>query len=216
MGDRPTNSHPTEHQRPILVTGFGPFHHHVVNASWVAVQELKQLGVEHNSQQVPLEIREVVVAYDVVSTTIPRLYKEVSPRLCVHVGVSPYKCVKLERVARNRGYTTVDIKGKTPSSLACVSEGPDLICTTFNVDSVCRSVSQKQLDVKFDVSGDAGRYLCDFIYYQSLHQEQAPVIFVHVPELDKPYSVDQLALALKNIIEALLKELESAAEKSEN
>lgn len=195
-------------QRPVLVTGFGPFHHHSVNASWVAVQALQQLGVEHESQPVPLEIREVTVAYDVVSSIVPRLYEETNPRLCVHVGVSPYKSIKLEKTGRNHGYVMPDVKGKVPSSHACVSGGPDLISTSFNVDNVCRFAARKQPDVKFNVSCDAGRYLCDFIYYRSLHQGQAPVLFVHVPELNKPYSADQLANALKSIIQGLLEELD--------
>ena len=194
-------------ERPVLVTGFGPFHHHVVNASWVAVQEMKKLGVKHNSKEVRLEIREIPVAYEVVSSMIPKLYEEVKPKLCLHVGVSPYKVVKLEKHGKNSRYGMADIYGKAPSNLTCVSGGPDLIKTFFNVEKVCQSVAQKQTDVAFDVSSDAGRYLCDFLYYTSLHQKQAPAFFVHVPELNKPYSAQQLAIAIKNIVEALLDEL---------
>lgn len=78
-------------ERPVLVTGFGPFGHHAVNASWVAVSGLKKLGVEHNSKEVPLEAKEIPVAYDIVSSVVPQLYERFNPRLCVHVGVSPYK-----------------------------------------------------------------------------------------------------------------------------
>lgn len=78
-------------ERPVLVTGFGPFGHHTVNASWVAVSGLKKLGVEHNARQVPLEAKEIPVVYDIVSSVVPQLYERFNPRLCVHVGVSPYK-----------------------------------------------------------------------------------------------------------------------------
>ena len=44
----------------VLVTGFGPFHHHTVNASWAAVQELQKIGVRDvDSVGVTLAIREV-------------------------------------------------------------------------------------------------------------------------------------------------------------
>ena len=44
----------------VLVTGFGPFQNHTVNASWAAVQELEKMGVQDaNSQSVSLTIREV-------------------------------------------------------------------------------------------------------------------------------------------------------------
>ena len=82
---------PLEPERPVLVTGFGPFGHHKVNASWAAVCGLKKLGVEYKSTEVALETREIPVAYDIVSSVVPQLYERFNPRLCVHVGVSPYK-----------------------------------------------------------------------------------------------------------------------------
>ena len=194
-------------ERPVLVTGFGPFHHHTVNASWVAVQGLSKLGVRHNSSPVPLEIREIPVAYEDVSSTVPKLFEELQPRLCVHVGVSPYNVIKLEQVGRNNGYCMADIYGRAPGTMVCVPNGPEAIQTRFNVERICEQVSKQQVDVTFEVSRDAGRYLCDFIYYTSLHLNKSPVVFVHVPELNKPYSADQLAVALKKIVEVLLDEM---------
>lgn len=204
MGEREALA-PTE--GPVLVTGFGPFHHHVVNASWVAVQEMQRLGVEHASRPVSLVAREIPVVYDTVSEGIPKLHEEVKPKLCVHVGVSPYKGVKMERIARNHPYLMADVKGKAPSGFRCVQGGPECIQTPFNLERLCAKVSKRQSDVEFGVSTDAGRYLCDFIYYTSLHVNSAPVLFVHVPELNKPYTAEQLGLALKTIVEALLEEM---------
>ena len=196
-----------EQENPILVTGFGPFHHHAVNASWVAVQEMEKLGIEHKSRKIPLRTKEVPVAYDVVSSMVPSLHKEIKPRLCVHVGVSPYKVIKIEKYGRNVGYKVADIFGKAPQTKLCVPGGPECISTQFNIEGVCETLSKKQSDVTFEISHDAGRYLCDYIYYTSLHHGKSPVVFVHVPELNKPYSAEQLAAALKGIIEALLDEL---------
>lgn len=46
---------------PVLVTGFGPFLHHPVNASWAAVQELEKIGLQNSKLRsaVPLVTREV-------------------------------------------------------------------------------------------------------------------------------------------------------------
>ena len=194
-------------ERPVLVTGFGPFHHHRVNASWAAVQALKQQGVQYDSKDVPLEIREIPVAYEDVLSTVPKLHSDLQPRLCLHVGVSPYKVIKMEKFGRNKGYVMADIHGRAPEAYMCVQGGPDAIKTCFNVEGICEQVSKRQTDVTFETSSDAGRYLCDFIYYTSLHLNQTPVLFVHVPELGKPYSAQQLGTALKSIVESLLAEL---------
>lgn len=191
----------------VLVTGFGPFHHHRVNASWVAVQELAGIGVKHKGEEVHLEIREIPVVYEVVSKEIPKVWEEVKPKLCVHVGVSPYDCIKIEKNGSNIGYFLPDVASQTPANGVCVKGSSDVITTIFNVEEVCKNVSLKQPDVRFETSEDAGQYLCDFIYYTSLQLQKAPVIFVHVPPLDNPYSQDQLAHGLKNIIETLLEHM---------
>lgn len=97
-----------------------------------------------------------------------------------------------------------DIYGEAPEGFKCVSGGPDCLQTKFDLPKILEKVSERQADVKFGISSDAGRYLCDFIYYTSLYVNSAPVLFVHVPELGKPYTVQQLAQALKTIIEVLI------------
>ena len=51
------------------------------------------------------------------------------------------------------------------------------------------------------------RYLCDFIYYTSLHINCECSAFVHVPPLGKPYSGQQLALSIRHAILAMLSQL---------
>ena len=167
---------------------------HIFSCAWCDISHA------HTLPQVP-------VVYDVVSKLIPKLIEEVKPQLCVHVGVSPYKEVKLEKCGKNFPYFMADVNGKAPPEFKCVPNGPESIETRFNVEKICEKVSKKHSDVEFGVSTDAGRYLCDFIYYTSLSINSAPVLFVHIPELDKPYNSHQLASALKTIIETLLEEM---------
>lgn len=197
-------------ERPVLVTGFGPFRGHPINASWVAVQELKQkLAIEHNGKEVQLEVREIPVVYDFVQSEIPKLWEEVKPRFCVHVGVAGRtNVIRIEKYGRNVGYHSMDIQKKVPIENVCVLNGPNEICTRFNTDLLCKKASERMKDVDFVVSSDAGRYLCDYIYYTSLHLNQGPVLFIHVPDLDHPYSSGELAMALKHILECLLEEID--------
>ena len=190
---------------PVLVTGFGPFHNISVNASWVAVQELAEMNV-YNPDGSPckLEIREIPVEYEAVTSKVPQLWKDLRPRLCVHVGVSPYDCIKIEKVAKNAIYDKLDVTWKCPGTGRCVPEGPSHIKTQVDVQLVVTHVMSTQTAVKVSTSDDAGQYLCDFIYYTSLHHGDAPTIFIHVPPLNQPYSSTQIATALKVIIETIL------------
>ncbi len=193
----------------MLVTGFGPFMYHKVNASWEAVKEMSSLGLQHNGDEVKLVTREIPVVYEVVSKVIPELCNEIKPTLCVHVGVSPHSCVKLEKFGRNESYNMGDINSCLPPDNVCCKGGLNKLRTVFNVNEILKCVSQKQADVVIEVSEDAGRYLCDFIYYTSLyHNGSVPVLFIHVPILNKPYSKEQLGRLLKNIVETLLIHIE--------
>ena len=44
--------------------------------------------------------------------------------------------------------------------------------------------------VKVSASEDAGLYLCEYTYYRSLHSGQAPAVFIHIPPVGEPYSLE--------------------------
>ncbi|XP_075380629.1 pyroglutamyl-peptidase 1 isoform X2 [Mycteria americana] len=171
-------------RRAVVVTGFGPFGEHAVNASWIAVQELEKLGLRDD---VDLHVYEVPVEYQTVQRLIPALWKKHSPQLVVHVGVSGSQC--------------------------CVEGGPECIDSIIDMDTVCKRVSALGLDVAVTISKDAGRYLCDFTYYTSLYQSRGRSAFIHVPPLGKPYTAEQLGRALQAIIEEMLGVLEHSEDK---
>ena len=203
-----------EDRANILVTGFGPFGRHSVNSSWVAVQELNKLWIEQqptqNCKSYKLETREVPVSYSYVAGRLEKIYKEVNPVLCVHVGVSSNKNVKLEKYGRNSGYLIRDTEGSYPVHTQCIKHGPECLSTLFNLEyiqSLLKSTLSGRAQVEFHISENAGRYLCDFIYYTSLYLDACPVVFVHVPPLNDPYTSQQLGQALKDIIEILLLEI---------
>lgn len=59
----------------VLVTGFGPFGEHKINASWEAVKLLP----EYDLQGINLFIEEIEVAYTTVERKVPLLWKEINP-----------------------------------------------------------------------------------------------------------------------------------------
>lgn len=53
----------------------------------------------------------------------------------------------------------------------------------------------------------SNRYLCDFVYYWSLHCGRGKAAFIHVPASGSLASPDKLVPQLCAIIQAMLKEL---------
>ncbi|XP_075720724.1 pyroglutamyl-peptidase 1 isoform X1 [Rhinoderma darwinii] len=192
----------------IVVTGFGPFGEHAVNASWVAVQELEKLGL---GDRVDLHVYEVPVEYQTVQRLIPDLYMKHRPQLIVHVGVSGMaSAITLEKCGHNKGYQGLDNRQFCPDKQCCVEGGPECLQSSIDMDVVCERISAAGLDVQFTVSTDAGRYLCDFTYYTSLYESHGKSVFIHVPPLGKPYTAAQLGRALQTILQVILDMVEQS------
>lgn len=193
-------------KKKVIVTGFEPFGEHAVNSSWVAVQELERLGL---GEAVDLHVCEVPVEYQAVQNLLPSLWKEHQPQLVVHVGVSGLATtVTLEQCGHNEGYKRLDNCNFCPASQCCMENGPNCIQSVLDMDTVCKRVNDSDLGVTLSVSKDAGRYLCDYTYYSSLHLGQGRSAFIHVPPLGKPYSSQDLGRALQATVQEMLKLLE--------
>lgn len=72
--------------RTVLVTGFGPFGIHNINASWQAVKKLSESSSEKLKKlyNINLIIEEIPVRYDYVFGRIPELWKEHKPLVSVY------------------------------------------------------------------------------------------------------------------------------------
>ncbi|KAI9903137.1 hypothetical protein N3K66_002489 [Trichothecium roseum] len=111
----------------------------------------------------------------------------------VHIGMAgPRQVYQVERRAHRRGYRRADVDGETLAEDEDAEDWrwrdyPDELETNIDVDDVLKrwkGHSPKHLNLR--ISEDAGRYLCDFIYYSSLSHLWArgrprKVVFLHVP-----------------------------------
>ncbi|KAF7395378.1 hypothetical protein HZH68_009428 [Vespula germanica] len=192
--------------KKILVTGFGPFDNHIINASWEAVKELSKLWPQSELCNTQLITKQIPVSYEYVSTQISKLWQEHDPIIVIHVGVS-YKasCLTIEHVAHSTGYVRPDIDGKCPNEICTVCQ---ILKTDINVNKLCDSINEnsKESGCKACISHDAGRYLCEYIFYQSLNIGTQKTLFVHVPDLHV-YSSMQTSKGLYDIIYFLVKNL---------
>lgn len=131
--------------------------------------------------------------------------------LVVHIGMAgPNPHYSLERLGHRTGYTTRDVDGRLPSTShppvpPYAEDLPLEIRTDFDAGDILkrwRAAVPDRADVR--MSEDAGRYLCDYIYYRSLELlyekgEKRRVVFLHVPSGSGGYEVSlgkEVALGL--------------------
>ncbi len=121
----------------------------------------------------------------------------------VHVGVSGIASkLTLERQAHNCSYRRNDVKGLCPSEGKCVLESTeDVLKTAFDIDDLA-----KEVKIEVEVSDDPGRFLCDFVYYKSLWSTRGKALFIHVPDLNRPYSKERLAVGIADVLRAICRQ----------
>jgi len=263
-------SDPSSHRRVInvLVTGFGPFKHNPVNASFLIASSLpssitlpRKDNPTHQNQDgvTPYEIfihthpTAVPVAYAKVGSLVPEILKEFAdrnngtyPDLIVHMGIASTRgYYTVETQAHRDQYQMPDIDGKVdyeseklwreqglpeilrpgPSEesdpeIIQISSSPKIIPYPPNEHflQIWKSLAPQGADIR--ISYDAGRYLCEFIFFTSMalaHQagRERAVIFYHVPGWCDEESVNtakEIAIALiKTMVTCWIEEAGSRA-----
>ncbi|KAJ2948765.1 hypothetical protein O0L34_g8024 [Tuta absoluta] len=191
----------------VLVTGFGPFVGHPVNASWEAVKLMNKDKIEkkHHIELVQLEIP---VTYQNVDEFVPALWETHEPKLMIHVGVSNIaKEITLEMQAHRKGYQRMDYFNERPANHVCTAEGAIRLHTKLNVERICKEYNNTSPEKTSAITSlDAGRYLCEYIYYTSLSRDNTRTLFVHVPDTNI-YSSEQTARGLERILDLCMEQI---------
>jgi len=214
------------------MTGFGPFHNITVNPSWEVVKALVK-------ERPTIEVDGRIYAIKIPATPVPVAYGAVdqcastgnhygvgeddeSPCLVIHCGVGQFPSgLVLESIAWNEGYGMPDCDGKRHESGTCISGAPPILKTSLDLECV-RDTVAGSCTTDVIVSTDAGRYLCEYIFYKSLHAVQkqcaaglCPLVagpaalFVHVPpRIGEPCSMDALVDALSAVVKCCLQQLQ--------
>jgi pyrrolidone-carboxylate peptidase len=143
------------------------------------------------------------VSYATVRSLVPSLWEGRKIDFCIHIGMaSGRKFYSIERRGHRDGYFMKDVDNEFLADESAQKQlGSDWIwhnlphelLSSLDVDDVWKrwrlNLSEKtqggkEMDVR--ISEDAGRYLCDFIYFSSLAElerkgEDRRVLFLHVP-----------------------------------
>ena len=184
----------------IFITGYGIFRGYNRNPSAEAVKILqkKLQNSEQNFPDVEFVIKpELKVTY----SEIDELVYPDNCDIVINVGVShkARTVLTLETQACGKSYCRADVENviKHDSKCTLEEEKNDTKFTRINVDYVISKL--KCSSVK---STDAGRYLCEYVFYKSLGH-QAKSLFVHVCE-ENIHSVEETADGLFELIEILV------------
>lgn len=124
----------------------------------------------------------------------------------IHVGVGRGGSIRLETLAHKHSYDKPDTASSLAPALSDNKRGfgqgyeqfGDIQQTTVNIGELVAWLKAKGLQV--DQSWDAGRYVCDFIYYASLtNATGAKVLFIHVPPVEDGPGVQKCTEVIRNV-----------------
>ncbi|XP_027427513.2 pyroglutamyl-peptidase 1-like protein isoform X2 [Zalophus californianus] len=160
--------------------------------------------------EVELRILQLPVDYREVKQRVTRIWEDLQPQtqFAVHIGLdASAKAIVLEQCAKNRGYRDADIRGFRPARGECLPDGPEVIASEVSMKAVSKRVEGHVEGVEVTFSRDAGRYVCDYTYYLSLHHGNGYAALIHVPPLSRWLPASLLGKALQVIIQDMLEEL---------
>lgn len=194
----------------VLITGFGPFPGAAENSSaWLvealaAARPSSRLGCTLHAEVLPTEWAEI-------ATLSPRLLHQHRPRLILHLGLSKRaRGFRVERSAHNVIDFREDARGALPTMRSVLDQGSGRLDTAISTANLAKHLRAENLPAA--ASRSAGAYLCNYLYYLSLHwarQQDAPcdVTFVHLPPGPRqggPLSESELLRGAELILSYLL------------
>ncbi len=168
----------------VLLTGFGPFPGAAENSSAWLVEELagkrqsSDLGCDLHAEVLPTEWAEV-------ARLGPGLVQHHRPRLTLHLGLHKRaRGFRIERSAHNLIDLREDARGAVLDRRSILDRSDGRLDTAIPATQLARHLRAQDLPAV--ASRSAGTYLCNYLYYLSLHWARGQsgacdVCFVHLP-----------------------------------
>lgn len=187
----------------VLVTGFGPFPDVPQNPSELLVRRIAggalrpRPGIQLTTEILPTE-------WHRVSQIAPGLRERHGADIVLHVGVATKAHrLRIETMARNRTQNSPDAAGNLPPNAQVNPGAPPLLVSALPAGRI--SLSLRSRGIAASPSKDAGAYLCNSIFYQSLRHtglagRPANVLFIHIPPPAAGTDEETLLKAMEAII----------------
>jgi pyroglutamyl-peptidase len=202
----------------VLITGFGPFDGVPENPTEKIVKLFeRENSIKREGWTVVYKVMEVSVSECSKFHTEVKSSVEELPDVYIHLGVNGHgTCIQLEQTAyNNMTFRCADESGFKAEKQK-IDESRELECpihTAFDLKKIVDSVNDTAEIMKDDikpmvVSTDPGRFLCNYIYFQSLlnleaDTKSAKAVFCHIPPFEV-ISMDTQVPLLKKVMNSIL------------
>ena len=178
----------------VLLTGFGPFRGITENPTESIATQLN--GTHLGSVRVKSLVLPVAISKAFIESTNAC---DSSTTAILSLGVSSkIDCIHIEKRGQNHFKSDHgDIEGNGKGAWIIESNGPTHRSSTFPYQLIHEAL--KTAGFQNQISDDAGKYLCNWLYYKLLGKD-IPVLFVHVPQVSKAWPLERLIEATKIIL----------------
>ena len=167
----------------ILLTGFEPFGDLKVNPSQVILEKISDRQTLCNIHQINTVT--LPVDFESAGSKVKNAIQEFKPDIMLSLGLSETShSITLETKAinlkQNVELQNSRIKGPKLILLGC----PNVYKSTLPLDRMYRSLKDRNIPVT--LSDNAGRYVCNYVFYLACHQiklleNRSKAGFIHVP-----------------------------------
>lgn len=183
---------PVSRPAKILLTGFGPFPGVGRNLSGDVAEQAGERLRGSISGQGEVHVEIIPTSWEDGPQRIIELHDRIVPDIALHFGVSTIaRGFSIEERAANAcKLHEADCTGATANSESIVDGGPTVLAATLPSEAIVARLRAAGLPA--ELSGDAGRYLCNAVLYHALHASRkranpSSTGFVHIPtELSAP------------------------------
>jgi pyroglutamyl-peptidase len=182
--------------KPILVTAFGPFGGREVNASSMALHELRRSVAGIRWRVLPVDLVDA-------PRRLHEAVKRISPSAIVMLGEAGNAArIRIEMRAWNEiDFPIPDIRGRHPATGLIDRAGPPFLETRVEAARLVARLGRTGHDA--ELSTDPGRYLCNRLYHAALSRWPVPAVFVHLP-LESVLEIPRAAAAVSEVIAGLV------------
>lgn len=187
--------------KSLLITGFDPFAHYIINPSWKAVKALPDIVGDYQLYKLMLPN-----IFDLEAKILLEEAGRVKPDVILMTGMnSGTTKIDINLAALNiKDALIEDNMGRKPWNEPILANAPAAYFATIPVHEIVRSLCAQKLPVQLEFA--SGGYVCNEIFYRAAHAyagTTTKVGFVHVPLLPEMVMDENMALPLEKTVEAL-------------